>query len=143
MAKYIEELVSQQVRKSELARSKSTVNGQPCGGWHDLPPNGAGRVIADKLTHDLGWACGQGTESPCRGCDVSRRVVRHSMRDYRDQLVARRLGDQEMGGFLYARHLARALTAISKLGCALSWAGRELSDALHVRIDTDDVGSGI
>ena len=59
MARYIEELVSQQVRKSELARSKSTVNGQPCGGLVVTISRRMGsgaRVIADKLTHDLGWS---------------------------------------------------------------------------------------
>ena len=76
--------------------------------------------------------------------DVSRRVVEafDEKTISEIELVARAvLGDQEMGGFLYARHLARALTAISKLGCAIilgRGANFMLPDALHVRIDASD-----
>ncbi|MCL5105547.1 MAG: cytidylate kinase-like family protein [Armatimonadetes bacterium] len=149
MARYIEELVSQQVRKSELARRKSKADGQPCAGLVVTISRRMGsgaRVIADKLAHDLGWSLWDKEliEAIAQDADVSRRVVEaFDERTISEiELVARAfLGDQEMGGFIYARHLAHALAAISKLGCAIilgRGANFMLRDALNVRIDASD-----
>ena len=149
MPRYIEEMVSQQVRRSEIARQRAQEAGVP----HALPVvtisrrMGSGaRVIAAKLASELGWSLWDKEliDAMAENADVSRRVVEkfdeHTISEL--ELFARgALGDYESAGFLYPKHLARAVGAIAKLGNAIilgRGANFLLPDALTVRIDARD-----
>ncbi|MCE5198494.1 MAG: cytidylate kinase-like family protein [Armatimonadota bacterium] len=149
MPKYIEELVSQQVRRSEIAHQRRVEEGKHCA----VPiitisrRMGSGaRIVAAKLAHDLGWSLWDREliDAIAQDANVSRRVVErfdeHTISEI-DMFARSALGDHEMGGFIYARHLARAVTAIAKLGSAI-FLGRGanfiLPHALNVRIDASD-----
>lgn len=146
MAKYVEELVNQQVRRYELARQRSVEVGRQV-------PNpvltisrsmGAGvRFVARKLADDLGWSLWgrELLDSIAKTAEVSAKVAEAF--DERtvseiDLLVLSALGDDEYSSFDYERHLARAVASIAKLGNAII-LGRGahflLPEALHVRID--------
>ncbi len=149
MPKYIEELVSRQVRKSEVARRREIENGKPC-------PNsvvtisrrmGSGaRVVADKLSRALGWSLWDKEllDAMAKHAHVSQKVVEafdeHTISEI--ELFARGMfGEQEMAGFIYPRHLARAVKSIAKLGNAIilgRGANYILPDALNIRIDASD-----
>jgi cytidylate kinase len=149
MPRYIEELVSQQVRKSELARQRAEEKKEIC-------PNpiitisrrmGSGaRIVAGKLAADLKWSLWDREliDAIAEHADVSRKVVEsfdeHTVSEI--EAYARSvLGDHEMGGFLFARHLAKAVAAIGKLGDAIilgRGANFLLPHALNVRIDASD-----
>jgi cytidylate kinase len=146
MPRYIEELVSQQVRRSELARKIESETGKPC-------PNlvvaisrtmGSGaRIVARKLAQELGWSLWDKEllDAIAENAEVSRHVVEafDEKTISEIELIARSaLGDYESGSFLYAKHLARAVAAVAKLGNAIilgRGANLLLPDALSVRID--------
>ena len=149
MPKYVEEMVSQQVRRSELARQKAIENQEkhvnPVITISRRMGSGA-RIVAGKLADDLGWSLWDKEilDAMSENADVSRRVV-----DAFDEktiseieVFARTvLGDHELGGFIYPRHLARAVAAISRLGNAIilgRGANFLLPDALSIRIDASD-----
>lgn len=149
MAKYIEELVSQQVRKSELARQKGIDGARPCAGFNVTISRRMGsgaRVVAEKLANDLGWSLWDKEliEAMAESADVSRKLVEafDEKTISEIEVIARHaLGDKEIGGFLYARHLSRTVVAISKLGCAIilgRGANFILRNALHIRIDASN-----
>lgn len=146
MSKYIEELVAQQVRRAEIARSSKGTAVTYCPGLVVTISRGMGtgaRVIAQKLADDLRWSLWDKEliEAIAQDASVSRRVVEafdeHSISEI--ELLARAaLGDHEMGDFIYARHLARAVTSIAKLGNAIilgRGANFILPDALTIRFE--------
>ena len=150
MTRYIEELVSQQVRRSELARSKEiSETGRPCVNSVVTISRRMGsgaRVIAGKLARDLGWSLWDKELLDAIAADgaVSRKVVEafDEKTISEIELFARgALGDYDMAGFLYPMHLAHALAAIAKLGNAIilgRGANFILPHTLNVRIDASD-----
>ncbi len=148
MPRYIEELVSQQVRKSEMARAK-TREGEPpiCPTITISRRMGSGaRVIAEKLAHDCGYSLWSKEliDAVAQDAHVSKRVV--SAFDEKaiseiEVFTRSILGDYELGGFLYGKHLARAIASIAKLGNAIilgRGANFLLPNALNIRIDATD-----
>ena len=149
MPRYIEELVSQQIRRSELARRKEIEAGKP--GANPVVTisrrMGSGaRVVARKLAQDLGWSLWDKEllDAIAENADVSKRVVEafdeRTMSEI--EVFARAaLGDYELGGFLYGKHLARAVAAVAKLGNAVilgRGANFLLPSALAIRIGASD-----
>jgi len=149
MARYIEELVSRQVRRSEITRQRRAEEGVPC--THPVITisrrMGSGaRIVAEKLAQDLGWSLWDKEliDAIAQDAVVSRKVVEafdeHTISEI--ELFARAaLGDHEMGDFIYARHLAKAVAAIAKLGNAIilgRGANILLPSALNIRIDASD-----
>lgn len=149
MPRYIEELVSQQVRRSELARHRDIEEGVPCPGpviTISRRMGSGARIIAGKLAHELGWSLWDKEliDAMAEHADVSRRVVEafDEKTISEIEVFARAaLGDNEIGGFIYARHLSRAVAAIAKLGNAIilgRGANFLLPEALNIRIDASD-----
>lgn len=149
MPKYIEELVSQQVRRSELARQRRVDTGLSCETSVVTISRRMGsgaRVVAAKLSQEIGWSLWDKEllEAIAEDADVSRKVVEafDEKTISEIELFARAaMGDHVMGGFIYARHLARAVAAIAKLGNAIilgRGASFLLPGALKVRIDASD-----
>lgn len=149
MVRYLEQLVSQQVRRSEVARRRDMENGKSC-------PNsvvtisrrmGSGaRIVADKLARELGWSLWDKelVDAMAENAHVSQKVVQafDETTVSEIELFARGMfGDQEMAGFIYPKQLARAVKAIAKLGNAVilgRGANYILPDVLSVRIDASD-----
>lgn len=149
MPRYTEQMVSEQVRKSELAKRKEIGNGQPCESSVVTISRRMGsgaRIIAQKLADELGWSLWDKdlVDAIAEHGHVSEKVVRefdeHTISEI--ELFARGVfGDQEVAGFIYPRHLARAVKSIAKLGNAIilgRGANLILPDALNVRIDASD-----
>lgn len=149
MPKYIEQLVSEQLHKSELARREEIERGQPCD--HSVITisrrMGSGaRIIGEKLADRLGWSMWDKdlVNAMAEHAHVSQKVVQafdeHTISEI--ELFARGLfGEQEMTGFIYPKHLARAVKTIAKLGNAIilgRGANFILPDALSIRIDASD-----
>jgi cytidylate kinase len=149
MPRNIEELVNQQMRRSEMARQVARDSGcahaNPVVTISRRMGSGA-RIVASKLAKDLGWSLWDKEllDAIADDAHVSRKVVeafdeRHSSE--LELLVRAALGEHDVGGFMYARHLATAVLAISHLGNAII-LGRGahfiLPDALSVRIDASD-----
>lgn len=149
MPRYIEELVSQQVRRSELARRRRGEEGEagvrPVVTISRRMGSGA-RIIAAKLASELGWSLWDKEliDAIAEHADVSRRVVEtfDEKTISEIEVFARSvLGDVELGGFLYPRHLARAVASIARLGNAIilgRGANFLLPDALNIRIDASE-----
>ncbi len=149
MPKYIEELVSRQVRKSEVARRREMENGKPCTNSVVTISRRMGsgaRVVADKLSRALGWSLWDKEllDAMAEHAHVSQKVVEafdeHTVSEI--ELFARGMfGEQDMAGFIYPLHLARAVKAIAKLGNAVilgRGANYILPDVLNIRIDASD-----
>jgi cytidylate kinase len=149
MPRYIEQMVSEQVRKSELAKRKEIENGRTCENSVVTISRRMGsgaRIIAEKLAHELGWSLWDKdlVNAMAEHAHVSEKVVQafdeHTISEI--ELFARGVfGEQEMAGFIYPRHLARAVKSISKLGNAIilgRGANLILPDALKIRIDASD-----
>lgn len=146
MPRYIEELVSQQVHRSEIARQRAQETGKACAHPVITISRGMGsgaRIIAGKLAHDLGWSLWDKDllDAMAEDASVSRRVVEEFDEHTKSEieLFARAaLGDHEVGGFIYVKHLAHAVAAIARLGNAVilgRGANFLLPRALNVRID--------
>lgn len=148
MARYIEELVSQQVRRSELARAKARAGEPPvCPTITISRRMGSGaRIVAEKLAQDCGYSLWSKEliEAVAQDAHVSKRVVAAFDEKAMSELeVFTRsiLGDHELGGFLYGKHLAHAIASIAKLGNAIilgRGANFLLPKALSIRIDATD-----
>ncbi|OFX18192.1 MAG: hypothetical protein A2Z18_01165 [Armatimonadetes bacterium RBG_16_58_9] len=149
MPRYIEELVNQQARRSELARQRAIENGRP----HVNPVitisrrMGSGaRIVAARLAEDLGWSLWDKEllDAMAEHSHFSHRVVEafDEKAISEIEVFARAaLGDHQLGGFICATHLAKAVAAIAKLGNAIilgRGANFLLPNALNVRIDADD-----
>lgn len=149
MPRYIEQMVSQQVRRSEVARRREKENGLPC--VHSVMTisrrMGSGaRVVAERLAHELGWSLWDKelVNAMAEHAHVSQKVVQafdeHTISEI--ELFARGMfGEEDMAGFIYARHLARAVKSIAKLGNAIilgRGANYILPDVLKIRVDASD-----
>ncbi|MGB9620111.1 MAG: AAA family ATPase, partial [Armatimonadota bacterium] len=101
------------------------------------------RIIARKLAQQLGWSLWDREllDAIAEHAEVSKRVVEafdeHAISEI--EVFARNaLGDHEMGGFLYGKHLAWAVAAVARLGNAIilgRGANFLLHEALSVRVD--------
>lgn len=149
MPRYIEQMVSEQVSRSELAKREGIENGMPCDNSVVTISRRMGsgaRIVARKLADDLGWSLWDKdlVDAMAENAHVSQRVVRafdeHTISEI--ELFARGVfGEQDMAGFIYPRALARALKSIAKLGNAIilgRGANFLLPDALNIRIDASD-----
>jgi len=103
-------------------------------------------IIARKLAQDLGWSLWDREllDAMAEHADVSKRVVEaFDEKTISDIEVFARtaLGDYELAGFLYGKHLAKAVAAVAKLGNAIilgRGANLLLPKALKIRIDASD-----
>jgi len=149
MPRYIEELVNHQIRRSELARQKECDRGEatckPVITISRRMGSGA-RIVAGRLADDLGWSLWDKEiiDAIAEHADVSRRAgaaFDEKTVSEIESFTRAVLGDYEMGGFIYARHLARAVGSIAKLGNAIilgRGANFLLPNALNIRIDASD-----
>ena len=148
MPRYIEQLVSEQVRKSELCRRRAAATQQCASPVITISRRmGTGaRVVAEKLAGDLGWSLwGKDLITAiAEDAEVSRKVVEafdEKTVSEIETLSYAALGDFEMGDFIYQKHLAKAVASISKLGNAII-LGRGawflVLTAFHIRIDASD-----
>jgi len=104
------------------------------------------RIVAAKLAHELGWSLWDREliDEIAQNAEVSRPVVEafDEKTISEIELFAHGMfGDHEMADFLYARHLARAVASIARLGNAIilgRGANYLLPDALNIRIDASD-----
>jgi len=149
MPKYIEELVSRQLRRSEIAAKRADENGKEC-----VYPiitisrrMGSGaRIIAAQLAEELGWSLWDKDliDAIAEDADVSRQVVEsfdEKARSEIEMVAHAALGDYVVAGFNYPKHLARAVAAIPKPGRSVvlgRGANLLLPDALNIRIDASD-----
>lgn len=146
MPRMIEELVREQLEASEMARRKAIESGAK----HVAPvitlsrSMGSGaRIIAGILAKELGWSLWDKEllDAIALESGVSLKVVeRFDERGASDMemFVRSVLGDYEMGNFIYARHLVRAVASIAQLGNAIilgRGANIILPNALNVRTD--------
>lgn len=149
MPKYIEELVSQQVRRSELAYQRWADEGKVC--VHPVVTisrrMGSGaRVVAEILANKLGWSLWSKEllDAIAENADVSRKVVEAFDEKTISEIelfAHAALGNYEMGDFIYLKHLTKAIASIAKLGNVIilgRGADILLPDALHIRIDASD-----
>lgn len=149
MARYIEQLVAQQVRRSEVAKRRDAEDGKLCANpvvTISRRMGSGARVIAEKLAHELGWSLWDKelVNAMAEHAHVSEKVVQtfdeHTVSEI--ELFARGMfGEDDVAGFIYPRHLARALKSIAKLGNAIilgRGANFILPDALNIRIDASD-----
>lgn len=149
MPRYIDQMVSEQIRRSELSRRRDKENGRPTD--HSIVTisrrMGSGaRIIAGKLAEQLGWSLWDKelVNAIADDAHVSQQVAQefdeHTISEI--ELFARAMfGDHERAGFIYPRHLARAVKSIAKLGDAIilgRGANFILPDALSIRIDASD-----
>lgn len=104
------------------------------------------RIVAQKLADKLGWSLWDKelVNAIADNAHVSQQVAQefdeHTISEI--ELFARAMfGDHERAGFIYPRHLARAVKSIAKLGDAIilgRGANFILPDALSIRIDASD-----
>jgi len=142
----MDELVSQQLRRVELARQKQIANGLSglCSVITISRLMGSGaRIVAKKVTDDLGWAFWgrEILDVMASNAEVSREVVEaldeKSVSEV-DMFVRELLGDHTTPTFYYQAHLAKAIGQVAKLGNAVilgRGASMLLPDALHIRIE--------
>ncbi|MFQ3548678.1 MAG: cytidylate kinase-like family protein [Armatimonadota bacterium] len=149
MPRYIEEMVSQQVHRSEIARQREIEKGITCTNpvvTISRTMGSGARVIAQKLADELGWSYWSKDllDAIAEDANVSRKVVESFDEKTISELemIARAaMGDHEMTSFVYAKHLAKAIASIGTLGNAIilgRGANLMLPDALHVRIDASE-----
>jgi cytidylate kinase len=149
MPRQIDQLVIDQVRKSQLAgRNMAETKSANRSSIITISRSmGSGaRIIAEKLAADLGWSLWDREllDFMAKDARVSRRVVdEFDERSHSeiDMVVHSLLGDKEMGGFIYIRHLIAAVKYIQRLGNAVilgRGANFILPDALNVRIDATE-----
>lgn len=149
MPRHIEQLVHEQMRRSEIARQREHLVEKPCVNSVVTISRRMGsgaRIIAQKLADDLGWSLWDKelVNSMAEHGRVSQKVVQafdeHTVSEI--ELFARGLfGDEQMAGFIYARHLARAVKSIARLGNAIilgRGANLILPESLRIRIDESD-----
>ncbi|MHB0913365.1 MAG: cytidylate kinase-like family protein [Armatimonadota bacterium] len=149
MPRQLQELVNQQILKSNMAGRTAVKAGlptvKPVVTISRTMGSGA-RIIAEKLSKDLGWSLWDKEliDAIADDAHVSHRLVEEL--DERStseiQLLMREmLGDEGAGGFMYKRHLVKVVASISELGHAIilgRGANFVLSDALNVRIDAPE-----
>lgn len=149
MPKSIEQLASEQVHKSELAGRHAVEAGKPVPGPVITISRGMGsgaRIIAEKLAQDLGWSLWSKEllDTIAKDANVSRKIVEsfdEKTVSEIEQFVRHLFGNHGIGGFIYTKHLVRAVATIAKLGNAIilgRGANIILPDALNIRIDASE-----
>lgn len=149
MPRQIEQLVIDQIRRSEMA-SRYMQGWTPSSRGSVITISrsmGSGaRIVAEKLASDLGWSLWDKEilDFMAQDARVSRKVVEEfdeKTHSEIDMVVHSLLGDQEMGGFIYIRHLIAALKYVQRLGNAVilgRGANFVIPEALNVRIDATE-----
>ena len=147
MPKYIEQLVTEQLRRAELAaRSR----GEEAQGEEARGPvitisrqlGSGGRKVAERLSSILEWSLWDKelVNAIARNASVRQTVVESFDEKTVSEIevMARSImGEHDLGGFLYYRHLARVVLAIGKRGNAVilgRGANFVLKSALNIRI---------
>lgn len=146
MSKFIEQLVNEQIRKSQIMSQKRAEDGIICKTTVITISRTMGsgaRIVAQKIAGDLGMSLWgkELLDYIVQEGDVSQRVVEtfdeKAVSEF--EIFARAaFGDTELGGFIYPKHLSNAIQSIAKLGNAVilgRGANFMLPDALHIRID--------
>jgi cytidylate kinase len=142
----IDQLVLDQIRRADAAGKEPSAAGAPCKSMVVTISRGMGsgaRIIAGKLADQLGWSLWDRNllDAIVSDAQVSHRVVEafdEKRRSELELLVHAAMGNHEMAGFVYGKHLGHAVRGIAKLGNAIilgRGANFILPDALSVRID--------
>lgn len=149
MPKQLDQLISQQIRRSEIARQRGIKSGAVCKSCVITISRRMGsgaRIIAGKLADELGWSV---WDKELVNAIAENAEISNVMAEAFDErslsemelLVRAIMGQHRIAGFVYAKHLAKAVASISKLGNAIilgRGANFLLPDALHIRIDASD-----
>lgn len=149
MPKHIEELVTQQIRRSEAAHERIEGAGETCTCsiiTISRTMGSGARIIAGKLATDLGWSLWDKDllEAIAEDAHVSHKIAESFDERKRSEIeifVRNFLGEYEVGGFIYAKHLAKAVASVAKLGNAIilgRGANVLLPSALNIRIDASE-----
>lgn len=146
MPRSVDELIRQKLQESEMARRQASERGQQCVNpviTISRSMGSGGRVIASKLAERLRlnlWDR-ELLDAMMRNAEVPRRVLEafdeRSISEI-ELFVRGVLGDYELSGFLYPKHLAEAVAEIAAIGNAIilgRGANFLIPGALHVRID--------
>jgi len=146
MARSVEDMIAEQVRRSELARKERIGNGEAVTNpviTISRTMGSGGRIVARKLADDLGFSLWDREliDIMAMEAEIPRKVVETF--DERtvseiELLVRAMLGDSEPAGFLYTKHLARSVALIASVGNAVilgRGANYLLPGALNVRMD--------
>ncbi|MHB1001207.1 MAG: cytidylate kinase-like family protein [Armatimonadota bacterium] len=147
--RHVEEMVIQQVRRSDIARERINEAGKTCMCsiiTISRTMGSGARIIAGKLADDLGWSLWDRDllESIAEDAHVSKKVAEtfdeHPSSEI-EMFVRSILGEYEIGGFIYTKHLTKAVTSVAKLGNAIilgRGANIILPHALNIRIDASE-----
>lgn len=145
--RYVEQLVVEQLRRSELA-AKHAAEGAAApetGGpviTISRELGSGGRVVAERLASILNWSLWDKelVNAIARNASVQSKVVEsfdEKAISEIEVMMRAIMGEHELGGFLYSRHLARAVISIAKRGNAIilgRGANFLLKGALRVRV---------
>jgi cytidylate kinase len=146
MAKSVEEMVAEQIYRSQLARKERIEEGHAVTNpviTISRSMGSGGRIVARKLAEDLGFslwdrelidAIALESEMPSEVVEAFDEKAVSEI----ELLIRGALGDYESAGFLYPRHLARTVAMIASVGNAIilgRGANYLLRDALNVRMD--------
>ncbi len=147
MSKFIDQLVNEQIRKSQLAMQKCIESGESCCQSTVITISrtmGSGaRIVAQRLAEELGFSLW--SKELLDYIAESRGVPQKLVETFDEKSISEfevftraAFGDNELGGFIYPKHLSNAIRSIAKNGNAII-LGRGgnfiLPDALHIRID--------
>jgi len=141
----IDQLVLDQIHRADVSGKEASA-GSPCGSMVITISRGMGsgaRIVAGKLADELGWSLWDREllDAIVSDAQVSRRVVEafdERRRSELELLVQAAIGNHEMAGFVYGKHLSHAVRGIAKLGNAIilgRGANYILPGALCVRIN--------
>jgi len=150
VAKHTEQMVAEQIRRAEMAARGRPEQPQAVEGGPVITISrqlgSGGRRVAERLASVLEWSLWDKelVNAIARNASVRQQVVESF--DERTvselEILARSImGEHDVGGFLYHRHLIKALLSIGKLGSAIvlgRGAGFVLRDALNVRIHASE-----
>lgn len=149
MPKYIEDLVTKQLRRSEAAHERMQESGKSCSNnilTISRTMGSGARIIAGKLSTELGWSLWDKEllDAIAEDGHVSNKVAESFDEHKRSEIeifVHNFLGEYDVGGFIYAKHLAKAVASVAKLGNAIilgRGANVLLPRALNIRIDASE-----
>lgn len=149
MPNYIEEMIAKQIRRSELAQQRANESGDACRCnviTISRTMGSGARIIAQKLAEQLGWSLWDKDllEAIAEDARVSSKIAESFDEQQQSEFelfVRSMLGEYDLGGFIYARHLARAIAYVAKLGNAIilgRGANILLPKALNIRIDASE-----
>ena len=151
MPKYVEQMALEQLRRAELRSQDQSEEVRTSDGLGPVITisrqlGSGGRKVAERLAEILDWSLfdKELVEFMAKNASVRKKVVESF--DERTiselEVLARSImGEHEMGGFLYSKHLARVVLAIARHGNAIilgRGAGCILKDSLHVRIHASE-----